>query len=118
MARVLVVDDSAFLRMRNVGLVKALGHEIAEAADGEQAVAAYKTNRPDAVLMDITMPGMDGIEALKQIIAHDPTAQIAMVTAMGQQSIVMEAIKLGAKDFIVKPFEQDRVKSALDKLLG
>ena len=118
MARVLVVDDSAFLRMRNASLVKELGHDVVEAGDGAQAVEAYKTQKPDAVLMDITMPGMDGIEALKAILAFDSGARIAMVTAMGQQSIVMEAIRAGARDFVVKPFDQDRVKQALAKLVA
>ncbi len=117
MAKVLIVDDSAFLRMRNAAMVKELGHEVIEAGDGAQAVAAYKSNKPDAVLLDITMPGMDGLEALKEILAFDPAARVAMVTAMGQQSIVMEAIKSGARDFVVKPFEPDRVKSALTKLV-
>ena len=118
MATVLVVDDSAFLRMRNAALIKELGHDVIEAGDGAQAVEAYKAHKPDAVLMDITMPGMDGIEALKAILAFDPSAKIAMVTAMGQQSIVMEAIKAGARDFVVKPFEPDRVKGALAKLVA
>ena len=116
MAKVLVVDDSAFLRMRNVALIKELGHEVVEAADGKLAIDAYKTHHPDAVLMDITMPNMDGIQALRAILAIDPNARIAMVTAMGQQSIVMDAIKAGARDFVVKPFEPDRIKAALLKL--
>ena len=117
MAKVLIVDDSAFLRMRNAAMVKELGHEVIEAGDGAAAVAAYKSSKPDAVLLDITMPGMDGLEALKEILAFDPAARVAMVTAMGQQSIVMEAIKSGARDFVVKPFEPERVKSALTKLV-
>ncbi len=118
MAKVLVVDDSAFLRMRNAAMVKEMGHEVIEAGDGLQAIEAYKTQKPDAVLLDITMPGMDGLEALKAILALDPAARVAMVTAMGQQSIVMEAIKSGARDFVVKPFEAERVKSALAKLVA
>ncbi|MCH8815348.1 MAG: response regulator [Chloroflexi bacterium] len=116
MAKVLVVDDSAFMRMRNVNLLKELGHETLEAGDGNEAVEVYKRDNPDAVLMDITMPGMDGMEALRQILAHDPAAKVAMVTAMGQQGIVMDAIKAGASDFVVKPFDPDRVKAALAKL--
>ncbi len=118
MAKVLVVDDSAFMRSRNVSLLKGLGHETLEAGDGNEAVESYKQNKPDAVLMDITMPGMDGLEALKVILAHDPNAKIAMVTAMGQQSIIMDAIKNGAKDFVVKPFEKERVLEAVEKLLA
>ncbi|MBI5285805.1 MAG: response regulator [Chloroflexi bacterium] len=118
MANVLVVDDSAFSRMHNAAIVKELGHEAIEAADGAQAVQAYKSNKPDAVLMDITMPGMDGLDALKAILAFDPDARVAMVTAMGQQSIVMEAIQSGARDFVVKPFGPDRLKDALTRLVG
>ena len=118
MARVLVVDDSAFLRMRNAALVEGLGHEVIEAGDGAAAVEAYKASQPDAVLMDITMPGMDGIEALRAILAFDGNARIAMVTAMGQQSVVMEAMQAGARDYIVKPFELDRVRGALARLVA
>lgn len=118
MARVLVVDDSAFMRMRNVALLKELGHETMEAGDGNQAVETYKQSKPDAVLMDITMPGMDGLEALREILTFDPSAKVAMVTAMGQQGIVMEAIKAGARDFVVKPFDPDRVTAALKKVIG
>ncbi len=118
MATVLIVDDSAFMRMRCVGTVKELGHDTVEAGDGNEAIAAYKAQKPNAVLLDITMPNMDGLTALREIMAIDSGAKIAMVTAMGQQSMVMEAIKAGAKDFVVKPFEPDRVKATLDKLLG
>ncbi len=118
MAKVLVVDDSAFMRMRNAALLKELGHEVIEAADGAQAVAVFKQERPDAVLMDITMPVMDGLQALKAILDIDPSARVAMVTAMGQQAIVMEAIKAGARDFVVKPFDPERVQAALKKLVA
>lgn len=118
MAKVLVVDDSAFMRMRNAALLKELGHEVIEAADGAQAVAMFKQERPDAVLMDITMPVMDGLQALKAILEVDPAARVAMVTAMGQQAIVMEAIKAGARDFVVKPFDPERVQAALRKLVA
>ncbi len=118
MATVLVVDDSSFMRMRCVATVKELGYETVEAGDGAEAIQAYKDQKPAAVLMDITMPGMDGLQALKEIMEFDSDAKVAMVTAMGQQSMVMEAMKSGAKDFVVKPFEPDRVKAALTKLLG
>lgn len=118
MATVLVVDDSAFMRMRCVATVKEMGHETVEAGDGIEAIDIYKKTKPEAVLMDITMPGMDGLTALKEIMAFDSNACVAMVTAMGQQSMVMEAMKCGAKDFVIKPFEPDRVKAALTKLLG
>lgn len=118
MATVLVVDDSAFMRMRCVAIVKEQGHEVVEAGDGSEAVDIYKQKKPQAVLMDITMPNMDGLAALKEMIAFDPSARIAMVSAMGQQGMVMEAVKAGARDFVVKPFEPDRVKATLQKLLG
>lgn len=118
MATVLVVDDSAFMRMRCVATLKDLGHETLEAGDGRQAVDIYKQAKPQAVLLDITMPGMDGLDALREILAFDPNARVAMVTAMGQQSIVMEAIKAGARDFVVKPFDPERVKTAVGKLIG
>lgn len=117
MAKVLVVDDSAFMRMRNAALLKELGHDVVEAGDGAQAVAVYQKERPDAVLMDITMPVMDGLQALRAILEFDPSARVAMVTAMGQQAIVMEAIKAGARDFVVKPFDPARVQAALNKLV-
>ncbi len=118
MATVLVVDDSSFMRMRCVATVKELGYETVEAGDGAEAIETYKDQKPAAVLMDITMPGVDGLEALREIMAFDSNAKVAMVTAMGQQSMVMEAMKSGAKDFVIKPFEPDRVKAALTKLLG
>ncbi len=118
MATILVVDDSSFMRMRCTATVKELGYETIEASDGDEAIQSYKDQKPAAVLMDITMPGTDGLQALKEIMAIDPNAKVAMVTAMGQQSMVIEAMKSGAKDFVVKPFEPDRVKAALTKLLG
>lgn len=118
MATILIVDDSAFMRMRCVATVKELGHETIEAADGQEAIEAYKEQRPHAVLLDITMPNVDGLTALREILALDPDAKVAMVTAMGQQGMVMEAIKAGAKDFVVKPFEPDRIKAALEKLVA
>ena len=118
MATILIADDAAFMRMRSSQLVKELGHEVLEANDGAEAVELYKKHKPDAVLMDITMPVMDGMEALAAILELDPKAKIAMVTAMGQQQVIMEAIKMGAKDFVVKPFDADRIQTALWKLVG
>lgn len=118
MAKVLIADDAAFMRMRSTNLLKELGHEVIEAADGQQAVDLFQQQHPDAVLLDITMPVMDGLEALKAIMALDPAAKVAMVTAMGQQQVIMEAIKSGAKDFVVKPFDSDRIQAALWKLVG
>lgn len=118
MAKVLLVDDAAFMRMRCARLLQEEGHEVLEAANGREAVEVYQAHRPDAVLMDITMPEMDGLEALRAIRAIDPQARVAMLTAMGQQAIVIEAIKCGARDFVVKPFERERVLAAVAKLIG
>jgi two-component system chemotaxis response regulator CheY len=118
MAKILVVDDAAFMRMRAKKMLEQSGHSVVEAATGSQAVDMYKESKPDAVLLDITMPDMDGMAALKEIRKLDPNAKVAMVTAMGQQSIVMEALKAGAQDFVVKPFEPDRILAAIKKLLG
>ena len=118
MAKILVVDDAAFMRMRCSKLLSENGHEVVEAGTGREAVDQYKATSPDAVLLDITMPDMDGLSALKEIRAHDANARVAMVTAMGQQSIVMEALQAGAKDFVVKPFDADRVLAAVEKLVA
>ena len=118
MAKVLVVDDAAFMRVRAAKLLQDNGHEVVQAEDGADAVRQYGQHKPDAVLMDITMPEMDGLAALKEIKTLDPSARVAMVTAMGQQAIVIEALKAGAKDFVLKPFQPDRVLGALHKLLA
>ncbi len=118
MAKILVVDDAAFMRMRSKKMLEQSGHSVVEAATGSQAVDMYKESKPDIVLMDITMPDMDGLSALKEIRKIDPNAKVAMVTAMGQQSIVMDALKAGAQDFVVKPFEPDRMLATIKKLLG
>jgi two-component system chemotaxis response regulator CheY len=101
-----------------MALLKQLGHEAVEASDGAQAVEVFKQVRPDVVLLDITMPVMDGLEALREILALDPKARVAMVTAVGQQKVVMEAMKAGARDFVVKPFETERLKATVDKLVN
>jgi two-component system, chemotaxis family, chemotaxis protein CheY len=118
MAKVLVVDDAAFMRVRAARVLEDAGHVVAQAENGLEAVRQYADWRPDAVLMDITMPDMDGLTALKEIKKLDPGARVAMVTAMGQQAIVIEALKSGAKDFVLKPFQPDRVLAALQKLLA
>ena len=94
------------------------GYKVIEAENGAQAVRLYQQHKPDGVLLDITMPEMDGLTALKEIRKMDPNAKVAMVTAMGQQSIVMEALKSGAKDFVLKPFQSDRVLGTVKKLVG
>ncbi|HLS88869.1 MAG TPA: response regulator [Sphingobacteriaceae bacterium] len=118
MALVLVVDDAQFMRMRLRKLLEEEGHQVIEAGDGEQAVEAYSTNKPDLVLMDITMPNMDGLTALKTIKSQFPEAKVVMCSSLGQKSAVLEAIKAGARDFIVKPFEAERVQNVVRKQVG
>ncbi|MBA3075288.1 MAG: response regulator [Anaerolineaceae bacterium] len=118
MAKILVVDDAEFLRVRISKMLVGDGYEVIEAENGLLALNAYKAEKPDVVLMDITMPEMDGLTALREILAVDSGAKVIMLTALGQESVVLEAIKSGAKDFIVKPFERDRVVGALQKLIG
>ncbi len=119
MAKVLIVDDAAFMRMMIKDILQKNGYEVVgEAGNGVQAVELYKTHKPDLVTMDITMPEMDGIEAVKAIKAIEPNAKVIMCSAMGQQSMVMDAIKAGAKDFIVKPFQADRVLEAIKRIIG
>ena len=118
MPKIMVVDDAAFMRVRCAKLLRDNGYEVVEAENGAQAVIKYQEARPDAVLMDITMPEMDGLDALITIRQFDGQAKVAMLTAMGQQSVVIEAIKAGAKDFIIKPFQPERVLGAVKKLVG
>lgn len=118
MAKILLVDDAAFMRMRCAKLLGEKGYQVSEAANGVEAIKKYREARPDAVLLDITMPEMDGIATLKKLIEIDPGARVAMVTAMGQQSMVIEALKSGAKDFVVKPFDGTRILAAVEKLVG
>lgn len=117
MPTIMVVDDAAFMRMRCKKLLTQSGYDVIEAATGAEAVETYKKSKPDAVLLDITMPDMDGLTALKEMKKLDPDVRVAMVSAMGQQSVVMDALKSGAKDFVVKPFEADRVLATVKKLL-
>lgn len=118
MAVVLIVDDAAFMRMRLAKILTGNGYEVIEAANGAEAVAAYEKYRPDVVLMDITMPEMDGLEALRAIKAKFPDAKVIMCSALGQESTVIESIKSGAKDFIVKPFQPEVVLGAVRKQVG
>ena len=114
----MVVDDAAFMRMMLKDILTKNGFEIAgEAENGLRAIDRYKEVSPDLVLMDITMPELDGIGAVKQIKALDPNAKIIMCSAMGQQAMVLESIQAGARDFIVKPFQADRIIEAVNKCL-
>ncbi|HZR99593.1 MAG TPA: response regulator, partial [Chloroflexota bacterium] len=112
MATILIADDAAFMRMRCGRMLADNGYTVLEAENGRDAVEKYQAHRPDAVLMDITMPELDGLGALKAIRALDPGAKVAMVTALGQQQVVLEAVQAGAKDFVVKPFQPERVLAA------
>jgi two-component system chemotaxis response regulator CheY len=116
--RVLVVDDAAFMRMMIKDILKKGGYEVVgEAEDGLKAIEKFKELKPDLVTMDITMPEMDGITAVKEIRKIDANALIIMCSAMGQQAMVIDAIQAGAKDFVVKPFQPDRVLEAVRKVL-
>lgn len=117
MKKVLVVDDMAFIRFSLRQMLEKNGYEVAgEAANGEEAVEKYELCAPDIVTMDITMPKMSGIEAMKAILAKHPQAKVVMVSAMGQESFIKEAIIHGAKYFIVKPFEEGKVVETINKI--
>lgn len=118
MAKILIVDDAEFLRVRISKMLNGEGFEVQEAENGARALEKYKEIHPDLVLMDVTMPEMDGLTALKAIRQIDAQARVIMLTALGQESVVLDAIKSGAKDFIVKPFEQERVMGAIKKILA
>ncbi|ETI67704.1 response regulator [Neobacillus vireti] len=119
MARVLIVDDAAFMRMMLKDILIKNGLEVVgEAVNGADAIEKYRELQPDVVTMDITMPEMDGITSVKQIRALYPQAKIIMCSAMGQQPMVLEAIQAGAKDFIVKPFQADRVIDSINKVIA
>ena len=119
MAKILIVDDAKFMRMTLTNILQKGNHEVVgEAANGKEAIELYEELQPELVTMDITMPEMTGIEAVKKIKESDPNAKIIMCSAMGQQKLVVEAIESGAKDFIVKPFDESRVLEAVSRVLG
>lgn len=119
MAKILIVDDAAFMRMTLKNIIIEAGHEVVgEAENGVEAIANYQSTQPELVTMDITMPEMDGIEALKEIKKINPQALVVMCSAMGQQGVVIEAIQSGAADFIVKPFNAERINEAIGKVLS
>ena len=117
--RILIVDDAAFMRMKLRDILEKNGYEVAgEAQNGQEAHDKYQVEKPDLVTMDITMSDVDGLDGLKMIMKADPNAKVVMCSAMGQQGMVMDAIKSGAVDFIVKPFDTERVIKSLDRALS
>jgi two-component system chemotaxis response regulator CheY len=119
MASILIVDDAAFMRMMIKDILSKNGYTVVgEAENGIKAIEKYKEVNPDLVIMDITMPEMDGIQAVKQIKSLNDSAKIIMCSAMGQQAMVIESIQAGARDFIVKPFQAERVIEAVKKVVG
>ncbi|MHB8172411.1 MAG: response regulator [Thermincolia bacterium] len=118
MAKILLVDDAAFMRMRCAKLLTDNGYEVDEASNGQEGVDKYMSTKPDLVLMDITMPIMDGIQAVEEIKKRDPEAKVVMCSALGQQTMVMAAIKAGAKDFIIKPYQPEKILEAIKRFVG
>jgi two-component system chemotaxis response regulator CheY len=117
-AKILTADDAGFVRRWCARVLGDAGHEVIEASNGDEAIVRYKQYKPDMVLLDVLMPGMDGLEVLKELRAFDPDARIAMLTTQGQIDIVVEARKLGAKDFIVKPCDTERLLAAIERVLS
>jgi two-component system chemotaxis response regulator CheY len=119
MSTIMIVDDAAFLRAMLKEILVQGGHEVvAEASNGEEAIEKYQFLRPDLVTMDMTMPIMEGLEALREIRKLDPKARVVMCSALGQRQLILEAIQSGAKDFIVKPFQSSRVLDTINKALA
>ncbi|TYR81144.1 response regulator [Priestia megaterium] len=119
MARILIVDDAKFMRATLRSIVERAGHDVAgEAENGVEAIEKFRELKPDIMTMDITMPELNGMDAVKQIKQKYPQAKIVMCSAMGQQKMVVEAIEAGAKDFITKPFDESSVLDAIDRVLG
>ncbi len=117
MEKILVVDDAAFVRMKYVKFLQNGGYEVEEATNGAEALEKYKATRPDGVLLDINMPVMDGLVTLHEIMNYDPTARVAMVTCIGSQSVVLTALKTGARDFVTKPTDDNGLLNTVQKLL-
>ena len=113
--KVLVVDDAKFMRLTLGNIIRKLGHEVVEAENGREALEKYREHRPDLVTMDITMPELDGVEAVKKLKQFDPGARVIMVSAMGQNELVVQAVQNGAVDFVVKPFSEDRIRDTIQK---
>ena len=118
MPKLLVVDDAAYVRLRLARLLMQNGYEVIEAGDGKEAIARYQEDKPDGVLLDIVMPEMDGMAALKELRALDENARVVMLTSLHEQSTVMDAIRSGAIDFVVKPFDDQRLLAIVKKMVG
>ncbi len=119
MANILIVDDSTYLRVMIKKILKKLGHAVvAEANNGEEAIEAYIQHKPDLVTMDVVMPKLNGLMAVKKILQMDSSAKVIIVTALGHEPMIRQAIKLGAKDFVIKPFKQDELVKAVDGALN
>ncbi len=116
--KILVVDDAAFMRIRLEKILSGAGHEVIQAENAATALTLYQEHTPDLVTMDITMPEIDGIQAIGLLKKIDPAAKVIVISAMGQKSMVGEAIKAGAKDFVVKPFEPERIIAAVTRAVG
>jgi two-component system chemotaxis response regulator CheY len=115
---ILIADDAEFMRSMLRQIIEDMGWSVVgEAADGHEAIEKFRACQPDLILLDITMPNLDGSEALKTILEEDPSAQVVMITALGQKDQVLKAIKAGARDFIIKPFDHDRVTDTLERIL-
>ena len=118
MPMIMIVDDAQFMRLRVAKLLTQHGHQVVEAENGEEAVKTYRLFGPDAVLMDVTMPRKDGLTALAEIRDYDPQAKVIMLTALGQQEMMLRAMQAGAKDFLVKPCDPERIMKSLRKVLA
>jgi two-component system chemotaxis response regulator CheY len=118
MPKILLADDGEFLRVRTSRMLSVEGFSIIEADNGTKAVELYKSEKPDMVLLDISMPEKDGLTTLKEIREADPHAKVVMLSSPGEESRVLEAIRAGAKDYVVKPFERDRIVAVIQKILG
>lgn len=118
MSKILVVDDAAFVRMQYKKSLSAKGYDVEEASNGVEAIKKYREIDPDGVLLDINMPEMDGIVTLHEILNMDPNAKVAMVSCVGSQSIVLTALRTGARDFVTKPTDKDGIVNTVQKLLA
>lgn len=116
MSKILIVDDATFMRTVLKNILVDEGHDIVEATNGIEAIEAFEKHSPDLITMDITMPEMDGIVALREIMRMDSNAKVCMVSAMGQEQVILESVKSGARDFIVKPFSPEDVLTKIRKL--